>query len=163
MTRFVRTVLVRSTQLTTTFLMVGCTAQPPESTTEDPIAYLLADAMMQVAAAPEAPRDDGIYRLITDADAPAPAEDPQDRPSRVSIDWTGPLLGLMELAGQYFDHEVVSEPAPPATPVLVGLTSDGIGLRRLVALADAAAGHAATVHLDHDARRIGITYPGAPE
>ncbi len=163
MTRVAGTVSLQAILLTIAMLVAGCTPQQPDPTPEDPIAYLLADAMLQAAAVPVDPPDAGIYRVLGDEEAVAPARDDHDRGTGVSIDWTGPLLGLMELAGGYFDYGVVSDPAPPATPVLVGLKSDRIELDRLASLATAAAGDAASIDVDHGARRIRITYAGGQE
>ncbi|MCY4261028.1 MAG: DotD/TraH family lipoprotein [Rhodobacteraceae bacterium] len=159
--------------LTTGLLMAGCTAPSLDPETHDPVAYLLADAMAEVATAHETRPLPAIYTMAAEdaptADKSLNAEGPdpdettrsprvvmQDRTAAISVDWAGPLFGLIESAGRYFAYDVVS--GPPASPVLVGLKSDAINLSRLVALANDAAGSSARIHLDHDARQIEISY-----
>lgn len=131
-------------------IMAGCDKEPSTTPTEDPIDYLLADALVRASTNQEGTRTETLYKLMgNDRDAVPD--------SVMTVEWYGPLGDMMALVSEYYGYRLaVYDPAPPA-PVIVGLTGE-YSLDRLVEEADEVAGSNAMISIDHESRFITIRY-----
>ena len=132
----------------------GCSERKPVETKEDPIEYLLADALVRASDSPDSLPGEDIYIM----DPSAVAEPPVTTDPSISVNWYGPLHSMMSLASEYFGYRLTGDTRAPATPVVIVLAGDDLTLDQLVERSDIAAGESAHVSIDHATMTIEVRY-----
>ena len=134
--------------------IAGCSERKPVETKEDPIEYLLADALVRASEPPDSLPGEDIYIM----DQPVVAEQPDATDPSISVNWYGPLHSMMSLASEYFGYSLTGDTRAPATPVVIVLTGDDLTLDQLVERSNIAAGESAHVSIDHETMTIEVRY-----
>ena len=131
---------------------------------EDPVEYLIADALLKVTDNPDA----GVVSVVNAMKEEHVSKEARSTDlnnnqieiadTRATVRWHGPIDKLATLAGHYYGYEVDLGIELQYSPVIISVIADNITLTELSDMATKATNNVAAFRLDHSERVIHVEY-----